>query len=250
MIYLLIANYETMTTVDIRIVGNNARKPSKISAPDGVYFQLYASEEYEIPSGDLCVIDSGFEINIPRGYRLVMVSGPSALEKTLLINESPGVGKFSPYLDGETPRLSYFVFNASRNDVLVRVGDPLGRFVLDRTAIGVDIKEVETFEKSSGPDPRFKDIIEIPKSVDSYFKRMYREDRDKCIELFLMSEEGTKILESLEEYKQTPTFIGASNPLLLEAQFVWRGISESIQETVENSFKSIRDKMIKSSRKD
>lgn len=238
-----------MTTIDVKLISKDACKPSPIVSQNGVYFQLKAATEIEINPGELRVVDSGLEIKIPRGYRLVMVCGPSALEKNLLINQQPEIGKFSPYLESQNPRLTYMVYNAGKSLALIRNGDPLGRFVLDRTAIGVDIRDVDSFDENV-IEPKFNTIVEIPKTEDSYFKRLYRQDKDKCIDMFLTNNDGTKILEDLENYKQNDDYSTATNQKLLEAQFVWKALTDSIREEVVNKFNDIRKRMIKKSRED
>ena len=238
-----------MATIEVRLVSNDACKPSSIVGQNGIYFQMKTPTDIEINPGELQVVDSGMEIKIPRGYRLIMVCGPSALEKNLLINQHPEIGKFSPYLESQNPRLTYIVYNAGKSPALIRKGDPLGRFVLDRTCIGADIQEVESFEET-GTEPKFNSIVEIPKTEDAYFKRLYRDDRDNCIDMFLTNTDGTKILEDLEIYKQNDPYVNAKNQSLLEAQFVWKALTNSIKSEVVKKFTDIRNNMIKKSRKD
>jgi hypothetical protein len=160
-----------------------------------------------------------------------------------MINRYPGLGEFVPFVDNENPRLSYIVFNSCPVDVEIHTGDPFGRFRFVRLGFG-NLKQVRQFALSDKP----VQIVEIPKTAAGYFKRMYRTDREQCIELFLDSPDGTELMTRLKEYRKTNAYRNASDANLAEAYWMWDNITPEIRTLVKTTFQKHRDEMIKQSR--
>lgn len=235
-----------MTTIEIKTLSNSARKPTKVSG-SREYFQLYAAGNYEFAPGKTKTVDAAIQVRLPNGYDLDVIDDELSMSRGLMINRYPGLGESTPFIDGDIPRLSYMVHNTSPITVKIHTGDELGRFRLLRVATKVDIQEVADFVEKTD-DPKFKSIVDIPKTEASYFKRMYRENRDQCIDMFMTNDEGESILNRIPEFKKSADYMESPNKSLAEAYWVWKELSSESQEAVKNSFIKHKNEMTIKSR--
>ena len=233
-----------MTTVEVRTLTTTARKPTLVPSRVG-YFQLYASQDYDIKSKSSRSIDTGLQIKIPDGYDIDIIDDKLSISRGLWINRYPGIGESTPFIEGEIPRLSYIVYNSSAVDVTIHAGDAFGWFRFLKIGTSMTLTEVQNFGVKDEPS---MPIVDIPKTAAGYFKRMSRTNRTQCVDLFLDNNDGTEVLKNLEEYRKTNAYINAADQAIAEAYWLWDNITPDIRDHVKTVYKKHKDDMIIQSR--
>ncbi len=111
-------------TVEIEFIGN---VPARAHTTDAG-FDIAASENCTVPSGERAVVDTGLRVKIPPGYEIQLRSrsGNAAKRGVFLLNSPATIDA------GYTGVLKVILFNTSKEDFVVNVGDRIAQLVVQK----------------------------------------------------------------------------------------------------------------------
>ncbi len=113
-----------LPTVKLRRLLPEAQKPTKATS-GSAYYDLYSAESYVIKPGQVCIVRTGWLVEVSQGYFLDVRPRGGLASKGLTINNSPGT--VDTDYRGE---LLVIMINHSNGDFLVSKGDRIAQCAL------------------------------------------------------------------------------------------------------------------------
>ena len=108
------------------VVGSNGKTPTK-AHPSDAGFDLYASEDLVLPSGETLAVPTDIRIHLGAGWEGQVRSRSGLAKKGITVANSPGT------IDAEyTGEVKVLLHNSTRGDHVVGKGDRVAQLVIQR----------------------------------------------------------------------------------------------------------------------
>jgi len=238
-----------MANLYFRRLCKTAKSPLPIKGQPGC-FQLFTAFPISVDPKQTVSVDVALLIKVVDGYYPMIVCDQTSLALKLLVNsfntlvEADNMNKDNPVC-----KLEFTVCNTGPIQVVLEAGYPVARLLLVR------VDTVQLIECDAFPDdPNFKrektiDIASIANTDAVWFKRLYKQDMNKCFTKFFDTLEGRKYWSKIEKMYETYEYKNSRDKSLYEAKWVYENLPDNIKNNVMVEFNNYKKDFINQIRK-
>lgn len=206
-----------------RKIVENARLPTCT----GENYCFYCAEDTTIPSKGAALVKTGISLVIPREFYVLLVSANIAISNRIIADAVVGV-----HYENKNEEVMIHLTNHGDAEFTATSGLCIANFVLVQTAL---------FPISGRIPEEVSKMQIIPKTPGIWFKENYMNDPAKAISDFKIPPD---VLASTEEFKRTSIYAVSQNQKAVEANFVWKSLSDDVKKTIRTIYYALQDEKI------
>ncbi len=203
-----------------------------IETTDGSY-ELYAANNYVIPSGSNCVITTGLAISIPTGYNARVYSTSTAESHNIEVSNFCSINhhSYKTTLNQTVQELKIVLRNHGKSEFNITRGDPIARMIIHqiKKLPVYEVDKLDDITQDFSVQMKLRGVKSFPGRVRTWFVMEYKNAPDRCRERYTNS----TILEELETFKTTQEYIRSRDKMDLEAKFIYNKVEKSEERTGE-----------------